>query len=44
MEEVDEEPIFCFDRHRFVARDSISITEHAEVQRTILKADVVPAV
>jgi hypothetical protein len=30
----DEEPIFRFDRHRFVEGEYVSITEHDGVQRT----------
>ena len=43
MEEADEEPIFRFDRHRFVAGEYVSITEHDEQQRTFLITEVVPA-
>jgi hypothetical protein len=37
-----EEPIFRFDRHRFVAGEYVSITEHDGVQRTVRVAEVVP--
>jgi hypothetical protein len=33
-EEEGEEPIFRFDRHRFVEGEYASITEHDGVQRT----------
>jgi len=36
----DEEPIFRFDRHRFVDGEYVSITEHDEVQRTFRVAEV----
>jgi hypothetical protein len=39
----DEEPIFRFDRHRFVAGEYVAITEHDEVQRTFLITEIVPA-
>jgi hypothetical protein len=42
MSEDDEEPIFRFDRHRFVVGDYVSITEHDGVQRTFRVAEVVP--
>jgi hypothetical protein len=42
MGEDDEEPIFRFDRHRFVAGEYVSITEHDGVQRTFRVAEVVP--
>jgi hypothetical protein len=38
----DEEPIFRFDRHRFVEGEYVSITEHDGVQRTFRVAMVVP--
>jgi len=38
----DEEPIFRFDRHRFIDGEYVSITEHDEVQRTFRIAEVVP--
>ena len=37
-----EEPIFRFDRHRFVVGEYVSITEHDGVQRTFQVAEVVP--
>jgi hypothetical protein len=40
--EDDEEPIFRFDRHRFVDGEYVSITEHDGVQRTFRVALVVP--
>jgi hypothetical protein len=43
MDEEDEEPIFRFDRHRFVPGEYVSITEHDEKQRTFLVTEVVPA-
>jgi hypothetical protein len=39
----DEEPIFRFDRHRFVVGEYVSITEHDNVQRTFRVVEVVPA-
>jgi hypothetical protein len=42
MTEDDEEPIFRFDRHRFVVGEYVSITEHDGVQRTFRVAEVVP--
>ena len=42
MSEDDEEPIFRFDHHRFVAGEYVSITEHDGVQRTFRVAEVVP--
>ena len=41
-DERDEEPIFAFDRHRFVAGEYVSITEHDGVQRTFRVAEVAP--
>lgn len=38
----DEEPIFRFDRHRFVAGEYVSITEHDGVQRTFRVVEVIP--
>ena len=38
-----EEPIFRFDRHRFVAGEYVSITEHDGVQRTFHVIEVTPA-
>jgi hypothetical protein len=37
-----EEPIFRFDRHRFIEGEYVSITEHDGVQRTFRVAEVVP--
>ncbi len=42
MAEDDEEPIFRFDRHRFVVGEYVSITEHDGVQRTFRVVEVVP--
>jgi hypothetical protein len=39
----EEEPIFRFDRDRFVAGEYVSITEHDGVQRTFRVAEVLPA-
>ena len=39
-----EEPIFRLDRHRFVAGEYVSITEHDGVERTFRVAEVVPVV
>ena len=39
----EEEPIFRFDRHRFVVGEYVSITEHDGVQRTFRVAEVLPA-
>ena len=36
----EEEPIFKFDRHRFVEGEYVSITEHDGVQRTFRVAEV----
>jgi hypothetical protein len=41
--EDEEEPIFRFDRHRFMPGDYVSITEHDGVQRTFRVATVLPA-
>jgi hypothetical protein len=38
----DEEPIFRFDRHRFLVGEYIAITEHDGVQRTFRVAQVAP--
>jgi hypothetical protein len=38
----EEEPIFRFDRHRFVEGEYVSITEHDGVQRTFRVVEVVP--
>jgi hypothetical protein len=43
MEEEADEPIFRFDRHRFVQGEYVSITEHDGVQRTFLVIEVIPA-
>jgi hypothetical protein len=42
-EEEDDEPIFRFERHRFVEGEYVSITEHDGVQRTFLVSEVLPA-
>jgi len=39
----DEEPIFRFDRHSFVAGEYVSITEHDGMQRTFRVVGVGPA-
>ena len=38
----EEEPIFRFDRHRFVVGEYVSITEHDGVQRTFRVVEIVP--
>lgn len=38
----EEEPIFRFDRHRFVVGEYVSITEHDNVQRTFRVVEVIP--
>ena len=43
MGDEEEEPIFRFDRHRFVVGEYVSITEHDGVQRTFRVAKVLPA-
>jgi hypothetical protein len=43
MEEEEDEPIFRFDRHRFVQGEYVSITEHDGVQRAFLVIEVIPA-
>ena len=43
MDDEEEEPIFRFDRHRFVVGEYVSITEHDGVQRTFRVAEVLPA-
>ena len=43
MEPDEEEPIFRFDRHSFVAGEYVSITEHDGVQRTFRVVSVSPA-
>jgi hypothetical protein len=40
--EVDEEPIFRFDRHVFAEGEYVSITEHDGVQRTFRVASILP--
>jgi hypothetical protein len=42
IEEEEEEPIFRFDRHRFVLGEYVSITEHDGVQRTFRVVEVLP--
>jgi hypothetical protein len=42
MAETDQEPIFRFDRHRFVVGEYVAITEHDGVQRTFRVAQVTP--
>lgn len=42
--EDDDEPIFKFDRHRFVVGEYITITEHDGVARPFRVADVAPAI
>jgi len=42
MPATEEEPIFRFDRHRFVVGEYVSITEHDGVQRTFRVAEVIP--
>jgi len=39
----EDEPIFRFDRHRFVPGEYVSITEHDGVERTFLVVEVIPA-
>jgi hypothetical protein len=39
----EEEPIFRFDRHRFVVGEYVSITEHDGVERTFRIAEVLRA-
>jgi hypothetical protein len=43
MAEQGDEPIFRFDRHRFVQGEYVSITEHDGVQRTFLVIEAIPA-
>ena len=43
MGDEEEEPIFRFDRHRFVVGEYVAITEHDGVQRTFRVAEVLPA-
>jgi hypothetical protein len=38
----EEEPIFRFDRHRFVVGEYVSITEHDGLERTFRVVEVVP--
>lgn len=40
--EEGEEPIFRLDRHRFVAGEYVSITEHDGIERTFRVVEVVP--
>jgi hypothetical protein len=40
--EPEEEPIFRFDRHRFVVGEYVSITEHDGVERTFRVVEVTP--
>lgn len=42
--EDDDEPIFKFDRHRFVVGEYVTITEHDGVARPFRVADVAPAI
>lgn len=42
MGDDEEEPIFRFDRHRFVIGEYVSITEHDGVQRAFRVSEVVP--
>ena len=42
-EPVNEEPIFRFDKHRFVPGEYVSITEHDGTQRTFKVVSVTPA-
>jgi len=43
MAETDQEPIFRFDRHRFVVGEYVAITEHDGVQRTFRVVQVTPS-
>jgi hypothetical protein len=43
MAEIDQEPIFRFDRHRFVIGEYVAITEHDGVQRTFRVVQVTPS-
>ncbi len=40
--ETDQEPIFRFDRHRFMVGEYVAITEHDGVQRTFRVVQVAP--
>ena len=42
--EDDDEPIFKFDRHRFVVGEYVTITEHDGVPRPFRVAEVAPAI
>ena len=42
--EDDDEPIFRFDRHLFVAGEYITITEHDGVARPFRVVDIAPAI
>ncbi|GEP55067.1 hypothetical protein [Reyranella soli] len=42
--EDDDEPIFKFDRHRFVIGEYVTITEHDGVARPFGVAEVAPAI
>jgi len=42
--EDDDEPIFKFDRHRFVVGEYVTITEHDGVARPFRVAEVTPAI
>lgn len=42
MAEANEEPIFRFDRHRFVVGEYVAITEHDGVQRTFRVVQAAP--
>jgi len=41
--DADDEPIFKFDKHRFVAGEYVTITEHDGVARPFKVADIRPA-
>ncbi|MGE0743945.1 MAG: hypothetical protein AB7K86_01810 [Rhodospirillales bacterium] len=41
--DADDEPIFKFDRHRFVTGEYVTITEHDGVARPFKVADIRPA-
>jgi hypothetical protein len=40
----DDEPIFKFDRHRFVVGEYVTVTEHDGVARPFRVAEVAPAI
>jgi hypothetical protein len=42
--EDDDEPIFKFDRHRFVVGEYVTITEHDGIARPFRVAEVTPAI